>query len=140
MTRLEINRCLVCKCRGDCCYFSNVIDGKHHIILDKHPCEFLNVITGLCTQYINRKELFKNCVSIEVARVQGALPVGCLYIKKDVTPKVPYKRRINYEKDNIRIQKRYEYLNNLSYYEIKKGIQDEAEEYFVEKLKEENTT
>ncbi len=126
MARLEYSRCMICPVRGDCCYFSNVIDDIHHLILDKHPCTYLNIDTGLCTCYEDRKRLFPECLSIEEARKIGSLPVGCLFIKKDDKPKIPFKRSINYESDNIRIQKRYEYLNNLpheTYQKIEKIIE-----------------
>jgi len=140
MTKLAYNRCLICPIRGDCCYFSNVIDGKYHIILDKHPCEFLNVETGLCIKYKDRYDVFNNCLSIEEAKIQGALPVGCLYIKKEDTPKVPYKRRINYETDTERVIKRYEYLNNLPHDKIKRGIMDKEEKSEIQKYIKENST
>lgn len=57
-------------------------DKEHNLILTNHPCTYLNVATGLCKVYKDRKEYFKDCMSIDEAKQKGALPVGCLYLKK----------------------------------------------------------
>jgi len=112
MTRLEYNRCLICEIRGICCYFSSPIEGRNVILLN-HPCVFLNTETGLCVEYKNRNEVFERCLSIDKAKLIGALPEGCLYLKKDEKLPFPPKIKPNLDTCSERFKIRYEYLNNL---------------------------
>ncbi len=112
MPKLIYNRCLDCNVRGECCYFSTLIDGKHNIILESHPCDYLNIKTGLCKQYETRKEVFENCIDVEDAKKIGGLPEGCLHLKKDEVYPYPPKRRLR-EDDNERIKIRTEYINSM---------------------------
>jgi len=123
LVKLDYNRCLVCECRGLCCYFSTLIDGKHNIILDDHPCTFLNIDTGLCKQYKNRKEVFENCISVEDAKKIGGLPEGCLHLKKDGIYPYPPKRKLR-EDDNERIKVRTAFVNAMSHKNFQEYIPD----------------
>ncbi len=123
MTKLIYNRCLACECRGLCCYFSTLIDGKHNIILENHPCSYLNTETGLCIEYKNRKEVFKNCIDIEDAKKIGGLPEGCLYLKKDEVYPYPQKRKLR-EDDNERIKVRTEYINSMPHKNFQEYVPD----------------
>ncbi|KKM03921.1 hypothetical protein LCGC14_1769580 [marine sediment metagenome] len=138
MPKLDFSRCLVCKCRGLCCYFSTLIDGKHNIILESHPCSFLNTKTGLCIDYENRKEVYENCLDIEQAKQTGGLPEGCLHLEKGVVYPYPHKRRLR-EDDNERIKVRTAYINSMPH----KNFQEYVPEFvnlLSDELKEEKTT
>ena len=73
----EDKLCLVCPVRGRCCYFSTKI-GDYNIILDKQPCPLLDIDTGLCKDYKNRRTLYEHCCSVE--ETIGGLPLECLYV------------------------------------------------------------
>ncbi len=138
MPKLEYNRCLVCEVRGDCCYFSTLIDKKFNIILEDHPCDYLNVDTGLCTHYEDRKEVYENCIDVENAKNLGGLPEGCLYIKKGDKLKYPPKRRLK-DDDNERIKVRTKYINSMPHKNFQKDVPEFIHLVFDE-LKEEKAT
>lgn len=138
MPPLEYNRCLVCPVRGDCCYFSTLIDEKHNIILEDHPCTFLNTETGLCKDYKNRKTLYPNCMDVDKAKLVGGLPLECLYLKKGEELPYPPKRRLMPE-DNERLRTRTEYINAMPHKNFQKNI-PEFVHLLSDELEEENTT
>lgn len=136
---LEYNRCLVCPVRGLCCYFSTMIDGEN-VILEDHPCDYLNINTGLCTRFKDRKEVFKNCLSIEDAKKIGGLPEGCLYLKKGEKLNYPPKRKLRPD-DNERLKTRYEYVNSMTHKNFQVEKSNEIIELLSDKLmKEEKST
>lgn len=140
---LKYSRCLDCPVRGDCCYFSTLIDGRYNIILPDHPCIYLNTDTGLCTIYKDRKKHYPDCLDWEDAKKIGGLPEECLFLKKGEELPYPPKRRLT-EDDNERLWKRMEYVNAFPHKHFQKeGMSNQSTEFMkfsTDKLKEEKTT
>jgi len=122
----EENLCLTCpiEIRGKCCFFScllvDVNGNKYNVILDNQYCEFLDLKTGLCSDYENRKKNFKHCLDISELRNKGSLPKECPYLIRDPTleknPKVNIKDIVHkLTSESIMM---YNILNNIN--DIKK--------------------
>jgi len=84
----DLNLCGMCpeKVRGLCCFTSYIYedsDKKYNIILDRHPCKYLDQKTKLCTVFERRFNLDKVCLEIGKAIKHNALPADCLYVKNN---------------------------------------------------------
>ena len=106
-----------CPVRGRCCFFSVMIEG-YNVILDNQPCEFLDLETGLCSDYENRKKNFEYCMNISEIKGRGGLPKGCLYLKEDPTlelhPKENIKDLMNEGKISQQGLMMYNLFNNIN--------------------------
>ncbi|KKM72325.1 hypothetical protein LCGC14_1421650 [marine sediment metagenome] len=75
--------------RGICCWYS-MYDGTDNFVVQ--PCEYLSKKTKRCKDYKNRFKINPNCLTVEQALIEGALPLGCPYVmKSDVIPIRPNK-------------------------------------------------
>ncbi len=75
--------------RGICCWYS-MYDGTDNFVV--YPCKFLSKKIKRCKVYKNRFEKNPNCLTVEQALIEGALPLGCPYVmKSDVLPIRPNK-------------------------------------------------
>jgi uncharacterized protein len=68
----------ICRKCGKCCHKKTWKDGK--IILLQTHCQHLDPETNLCTIYQDRFKLY-NCLTIEQAIINKALPKDCPYVK-----------------------------------------------------------
>ena len=85
------NYCNTClsTLRGLCCYHS-LYDGTENIAV--YPCKYLSKKTRRCTIYKKRFKINKNCLDIDKAYSEGALPKDCPYVKDyDYPPVRPFK-------------------------------------------------
>lgn len=81
------NLCLKCPVRGKCCYCATIIEG-YNIILSNYPCEYLDLETGLCIVYENRKEYIPSCIDTTDNYGKWGYPKECLYIEVVHHPKM----------------------------------------------------
>lgn len=107
----DLDLCSICPDRGLCCYISIYIElpskelcfnqcPEHlrnkcqieeeslpkkskivNVILDKHPCKFLNTKTNLCNVYENRFRRNRTCQTVRNGIKKSCLPSNCVYLK-----------------------------------------------------------
>ena len=77
----KVTLCPLCKIRGRCCDISSIIEG-FNIILSKHPCEYLDINTGLCTVYSRRTVLCDDC-NPPIEENRKCYPKECLYFDSE---------------------------------------------------------
>jgi uncharacterized cysteine cluster protein YcgN (CxxCxxCC family) len=108
------NLCLECPVRGKCCYLSISL-GDFNIILDFQPCTHLDTNTGLCKDY-EKSYNVSWCNHGTNIFNKGALPEGCLYLKKYPNKDQKRKPKVNIRdvihKLNRKQIMEYNFLNN----------------------------
>ena len=68
----------LCNHCGKCCYKKLIIGRRTYIT--PFPCDYLDTATNLCTIYETRREVYPECLSIEVGLTQSAFPEDCPYV------------------------------------------------------------
>jgi Fe-S-cluster containining protein len=68
----------LCNHCGKCCYKKLIIGKRTYIT--PFPCDYLDTETNLCTIYETRREVYPECLSIEVGLTQSAFPEDCPYV------------------------------------------------------------
>lgn len=82
MTGYDLCKDCIDGVKGFCCYSSVLVDGLN-VILDNHPCKFLDLKIKECTVFEERYYKNINCMPIEIAIAHNGLPVGCPYLPPD---------------------------------------------------------
>lgn len=68
-----------CKRCGSCCRRKIALEGV--VVYTPFWCRFLDRATKLCTVYGERHKASPNCLDIESAKRQHALPSSCAYVQ-----------------------------------------------------------